>query len=70
MKFGLMRSINGFSEWLDYRGEWSKDEGDRALLDSPAECFRASEKFSFLTSVEAIDCPAQQKPITQRESWA
>ena len=59
MKFGLKRSINGFSEWLDYRGEWSKDEGDRALFDSPGYCFRASEGLPFFTSVEAV---SEQRP--------
>ena len=57
MRFGLRREAEGRSEWLDYRGGWSVDETDRVLFDSPAECFRVSEKFSFYTSVEAIARP-------------
>jgi hypothetical protein len=54
MRFGLRRETEGRSEWLDYRGEWSADETDRALFDSPAECFRVSEGLPFFASVEAI----------------
>jgi len=59
MRFGLKREAEGRPEWLDYRGEWSVDETDRALFDSPAECFGASEGLPFFASVEAI---AEQVP--------
>jgi hypothetical protein len=54
MRFGLKRETEDGIEWLDYRGNWSVDETDRALFDSPAECFKAGEGLTFFTSVEAI----------------
>jgi hypothetical protein len=61
MRFALKRvNFKGQDEWLNNRGEWSGDEGERILYDGPDECFRAGEKFSFYTIVEQV---ARQMPI-------